>query len=68
MVGYPKGTYILQDFSFIFCIFCIFFFIYLNQLSTERKSFASRRCPDAGVGAGFRRGATGWLLGGVESC
>ena len=24
--------------------------LYLNQLSTERKSRVSRRCPDAGVG------------------
>ena len=45
-------------------IFFTFYIIYLNQLSTERKSCSSRRCPDAGVGAGFRRGATGWLLGG----
>ena len=28
------------------------------------EEFYSRRCPDAGVGAGFGRGMIGWLLGG----
>ena len=40
------------------------FFFYLNRLSTERKSWFSRRCPDAGVGLGFGVGVFGLSGGG----
>ena len=36
-----------------------FLLLYHNQLSTERYSFHSRRCPDAGVGQGFGLGVFG---------
>ena len=35
------------------------FILYLNRLSTERKRWFSRRCPDAGVGLGFGVGVFG---------
>ena len=45
----------------VFC--CDFCFHNLNRLSTERKRWFSRRCPDAGVGLGFGVGVFG-LSGG----
>ena len=44
------------------------FILNLKQLSTERKSFASRRCPDAVVGRDPEPGVTAYQQGGVESC
>ena len=40
-------------------LFYFFFLSYHNQLSTERYSFYSRRCPDAGFGQGFGLGVFG---------
>ena len=50
-------------YCFFYFFFPFLFFSCLNQLSTERKSRFSRRCPDAGVGLGFGVGVFG-LSGG----
>ena len=64
---YCPGMTLNSPPCFVVWFYCSFFsFIFfscLNQLSTERKSRFSRRCPDAGVGLGFGVGVFG-LSGG----
>ena len=65
MICYPNEGFVntsLENFNFV-----LRFWI-PQPAEYGAEEFYSRRCPDAGVGAGFGRGMIGWLLGGEESC
>ena len=68
MISYPVVSpgKTLNSAGFL-VLFCFLLLAYLKQLSTERKNFCSRRCPDAVVGWDPEPGVTVYQRGGGMS-